>query len=114
MIADTGTSLVLVDEDVAEAYYSQVSSAQYNRQQGGYVYDCNEDLPSFGMAIGSDYTATLNGTQITYAEIGTGTCFGGIQGNAQGGIQILGDVMLKQYLAVFDAGNEQFGVANKA
>ncbi|KAI6798901.1 acid protease [Hortaea werneckii] len=114
MIADTGTSLVLVDEDVAEAYYSQVSSAQYNSQQGGYVYDCNEDLPSFGIAIGSDYTATLNGTQITYAEIGTGTCFGGIQGNAQGGIQILGDVMLKQYLAVFDAGNEQFGVANKA
>ena len=117
MIADTGTSLVLVDDDVAEAYYGQVSSAQYDSRQAGYVYDCSEDLPAFGVAIGdSDYTAAINGTQVTYAEIGNNQCFGGVQGNQGGGIQILGAVLLKQHLAVFDGGSNgspRFGIAEQ-
>jgi aspergillopepsin I len=37
-IADTGTSLLLVDDDVAKAYYAQVSSAQLDDSQGGCVH----------------------------------------------------------------------------
>ncbi|KAK4544961.1 hypothetical protein LTR36_003866 [Oleoguttula mirabilis] len=113
-IADTGTSLLLLDEDVVEAYYSQVSSAEYNSQQGGYVYDCSATLPSFGVAIGSGYTATLNGSDISFAQIDSETCFGGIQGNSGQGLQIVGDMLLKHFFAVFDGGNESFGIAEKA
>jgi len=112
-IADTGTSLILLDEDVVEAYYKQISSASYNSEQGGYVYDCDADLPALGVAIGT-YTATLNSSQITFAQVDSNSCFGGLQSNSGGGIQIMGDMLLKHYFAVFDGGNEQFGIADKA
>lgn len=117
-IADTGTSLLLLDDDVVEAYYEKVDGAQYNSMQAGYTYPCDANLPDFGVAIGPDYTAVLTGQELTYAEIGDGTCFGGVQGNgASTGsgtpVQIIGDVLLKQYFAVFDAGNLQFGIAKK-
>lgn len=117
-IADTGTSLVLLDDDIVEAYYDQVPGAQFSSAQAGYIYPCDADLPEFGLAIGPDYTATLTGKELTYADIGDGTCFGGVQGNgvSQGSgtpVQIIGAVLLKQYFAVFDAGNERFGIAKK-
>lgn len=113
-IADTGTSLILVDNDVATAYYAQIESAKIDQAQGGYVYDCSADLPSFGVAIGSDYTATLNGSQITFAQVDSTTCFGGIQNNDGGDLQIMGDMLLKHFFAVFDGGNTRFGLADKA
>lgn len=112
-IADTGTSLLLVDDDVAKAYYAKVQGAKNDATQGGYTYPCSADLPDFGIAIG-DYVAVLKGSKLTYANVDSSTCFGGIQGNANSGMQIYGDVMFKQFFAVFDAGNTQFGVAAKA
>ncbi|KAK3052044.1 hypothetical protein LTR09_006998 [Extremus antarcticus] len=112
-IIDTGTSLVLMDDDVVKAYYQQVSGARYDSQNYGYMYPCIATLPDFGIAIG-DYTAVINGSDITYAEASASYCFGGIQGNQGTGVQILGDVLLKQFFAVFDGGNMQFGIADKA
>lgn len=119
-IADTGTSLLLLDDDVVEAYYKQVDGAQIDASQGGYVFPCNANLPEFGVAIGSDYTATLEGKELTYAEVGDGSCFGSLQGNgaSQGSgtpVQIIGAALLKQYFAVFDGteGKERFGIAKK-
>ncbi|KAK3721107.1 hypothetical protein LTR37_003397 [Vermiconidia calcicola] len=113
-IADTGTSLVLMDNDVVEGYYNQVNGAQYDPTNYGIIYPCSASLPDFGIAIGSSYTAVIKGSDMTYAEIGDGTCFGGLQTNDGAGVNIIGDVFLKQYFAVFDAGNMQFGVAQKA
>ena len=118
-IADTGTSLMLVDDDVAQAYYSQVNGAFQSSKYGGYVYQCGTSLPDFGVAIGNGYTATIKGADVTYTEAGSGVCFGGVQGNgASTGsgppIQIYGDVLLKQFFAVFDGGNMRFGIAKKA
>lgn len=112
-IADTGTSLVLMDNDVAEAYYKQVNGAQYDSQNGGFLYPCSANLPDFGLAVG-DHIVTIKGSDITYAEAGSGYCFGGIQPSGGAGVQIVGDVFLKQYFAIFDAGNMRFGVAAKA
>ena len=113
-IADTGTSLILLDDDVVKAYYSQVDGASVSQQQGGYTYDCNTALPALGIAIGSGYTAKINGADLTYANLGDGTCFGGLQSNQGQGIQILGDMFLKQFFAVFDGGNESFGIAEQS
>ncbi|KAK5165398.1 uncharacterized protein LTR77_008927 [Saxophila tyrrhenica] len=110
-IADTGTSLLIWDNDVVETYYSQVQGAQLSSQ--GYQYPCSSTLPDFGVAIG-DHTVTVKGADMTYMEAGQGICFGGIQPNEGNGVNIIGDVLLKQYFAVFDAGQMRFGVAAKA
>lgn len=112
-IADTGTSLVMVDDEVAEAFYSQIEGAEMNSQAGGYVYPCDADVPSFGVAIGDNYMAHINGSDIEYAKVGGNTCFGGIQGNNGQGLQIYGAVLLKQYFAVFNFGDLTFGLAQK-
>lgn len=113
-IADTGTSLLMVDENVAEAYYSQIQGAQMDQSAGGYVYPCDAQVPSFGVQIGKGgFMAHLNGSDIEYARIGRNTCFGGVQGNGGQGLQIYGAVLLKQYFAVFNFGDETFGIAQK-
>ncbi|KAF2716004.1 Asp-domain-containing protein [Polychaeton citri CBS 116435] len=113
-IADTGTSLLLTDDAVVKAYYAQVNGAKLDSTQGGYVYPCSADLPDFGVQVG-DYMVNLKGSGLTYAQIDqTGKqCFGGIQSNAGAGVQIFGDVLLRQTYAVFDGGNLQFGIAPK-
>lgn len=113
-IADTGTSLIIMDDDIVTAYYQQVSGASLDQTQGGYVFPCGTILPQFGIAIGSDFVATVEGTDMSYAEVSQGTCLGALQPNGGNGIQILGDAFLKNYFAVFDAGNKSFGVAAKA
>ncbi|KAK1072912.1 hypothetical protein LTR74_002144 [Friedmanniomyces endolithicus] len=113
-IADTGTSLVLLDDDVVAAYYAQVSGASQDQSQGGWVFPCSASLPDFGMAIGSDYTAVLAGKEILYEDLGGGVCYGGLQSNAGQGVQIFGDVLLRHFFAVFDGGAKRFGLAKKA
>lgn len=112
MIADTGTTLVYLDSDIVDSYFAQVKSAQTSSMYGS-TYDCSETLPDLGFKIGS-YFATIKGKDMEYARVDTDTCIAGLQ-PGPGNIQILGDVFLKQFFAVFDGtkGQERFGVAMK-
>lgn len=114
-IADTGTTLLLMDDDIVSDYYSQVDGAQNDSQQGGYVFDCSTQLPDFTLGIG-DGKSTIPGSLMSLGSVGDGSnnCFGGIQSNQGIGLSIYGDVWLKAVLAVFDADNKQFGYAPKA
>jgi hypothetical protein len=114
-IADTGTSLLLVDQPVAEAYYSQVQGAQNNAQVGGFIYPCDATLPDISVAIGDSYMATIPGNQVTFAAVDQAntTCFGGVQGNQGAGMQIFGDVMFKAQLVAFNGGNQSLGFGQK-
>ncbi|KAF4549092.1 Aspergillopepsin-1-like protein 1 [Elsinoe fawcettii] len=113
-IADTGTSLCLVDTNVAQAYYAQVQGAQYEEAQGGYVYPCDAELPTFGVALGDGgYYVTIPGNQITYAQAGGGQCFGGIQPNQGQKVQIYGDALLKEKFVVFDGQGPRVGFADR-
>lgn len=109
-IADTGTSLILIDDSVVSAYYDQVSGAQ---NSDGYVFDCSATLPDFGITIGGQ-TFTVPGEYINYAPNGDGTCYGGIQSSSGIGFNILGDVFLKNQYVVFDGGETQLGFAAQA
>lgn len=71
-IADTGTTLLLMDDSVVSAYYSKVSGAAYDSTQGGYTFPCSTTLPSFTLGIGS-YMAVIPGTYMNYAPT-TGSC----------------------------------------
>ncbi|OCK87226.1 acid protease [Cenococcum geophilum 1.58] len=115
-IADTGTSLLLVDDAVAQAYYAQVQGAVNDDQAGGFTYPCTATLPDFGVAIGDSYVANVPGNQITFAAVdaaGT-TCFGGVQSNGGATLQIYGDTMFKAQFVAFNGGNQSLGFAPKA
>lgn len=113
-IADTGTSLLLLDPEVVRAYYAKVSSAVYDGTTGGYVYDCSADLPEFAVAVGDNYMANIPGSGITFAPVNSTTCFGGIQSNSNMGIQIFGDALLKHHFVVFHGEGELLGMAAQA
>ncbi|EFY84448.1 hypothetical protein J3458_020533 [Metarhizium acridum] len=113
-IADTGTTLLLIDDSIVDDYYSQVQGAQNDRQMGGYVFDCSSELPDFSFGVGQA-KITIPGSIINYAptQEGGSTCYGGIQGSGQIGQNIFGDIALKAALVVFDAGNNRLGWAPK-
>ncbi|EXJ96072.1 aspergillopepsin I [Capronia coronata CBS 617.96] len=112
-IADTGTTLLLLDDSIVSDYYSQVSSARYDNTQGGYIFPCSASLPDFVVGI-EDYHAVVPGSFINFAPATGSTCYGGIQSNQGLGFSIYGDVFLKAVFAVFDSDNTQVGFAPKA
>ncbi|PYH43776.1 pepsin-like aspartic protease [Aspergillus saccharolyticus JOP 1030-1] len=111
-IADTGTTLILLDDSIVSDYYNSVRSASYSDNYGGYVFSCSASLPDFSVKIGS-YTAVVPGQYINYAPISSGssTCYGGIQSNEGLGLSILGDVFLKSQYVVFDSQGPRIGFA---
>lgn len=114
-IADTGTTLLLLDDSVVSDYYSHVSGAQNSQSDGGYVFDCSATLPDFTVTI-AGYKAVVPGTYINFQPVNQSgqTCFGGIQSNSGIGFSIFGDVFLKSQFVVFDASKPQLGFAAQA
>ncbi|KAJ9292730.1 hypothetical protein DTO271G3_8429 [Paecilomyces variotii] len=112
-IADTGTTLLLLDDSIVEAYYEQVDGATYDDSQGGYVFPSSTTPPDFSVTIG-DYTATVPGEYISFESVGNGQTYGGIQSNSGIGFSIFGDVFLKSQYVVFDASGPQLGFAAQA
>lgn len=114
-IADTGTTLLMLPDEVVSAYYQQVDGAQDSEQEGGYVFSCDATLPDFTFAVGEGQI-TVPGSYINWAPVDTSnqTCYGGLQSDADIGISIFGDIALKAAFVVFDGGNKRLGWAAKA
>ena len=93
-IADTGTSLVLLQGDVVSAYYGQVSGASQSQEYGGWVFPCSADLPAFGITMenGDNASSTFRipGQYISYAQVSDSVCYGGLRTSAGVGFNILG------------------------
>ncbi|KAL1957387.1 hypothetical protein VTO42DRAFT_6067 [Malbranchea cinnamomea] len=107
-IVDTGTTLMLVNEEIAEAYYESVPRAQFSPRAGGYIFPCDTTLPTFFVSVGDTHLVRIPGKLVNFALVGmdrsTGArlCFGGIQSNMGARIQVWGDVFLKAIFTVFD------------
>ena len=102
-IADTGTTLLLLDSSIVSSYYSKVSGATMNSNYGGYVFPCKASLPSLTFII-NGYKATVPGNYMSYAPVDSAgqTCYGGLQSNQGIGFNIYGDIFLKSQFVVFD------------
>jgi aspergillopepsin I len=53
-IADTGTTLLLLDDSIVKKYWGQVKGSVNDNTQGGYTFPCNAQLPDFSISIGGE------------------------------------------------------------
>lgn len=131
-IADTGTTLMLVSQAVANAYYSQVQGARDDPNAGGVTFPCNTFLPDLFVDVGGRYMARIKGDDIRFAQIDATSklltfpssvhakkpnanisapaCFGGIQPTTSS-LEIWGDIFFKSQFVVFNGGNNSLGMA---
>jgi aspergillopepsin I len=113
-IADSGTSIMYLDDQAVNDYYAQVKGAVEDDDQGGFVFPCDAVLPDLGVELGNGYYGTVPGTLMNYRPIEdkSGHCYGGIQSNGiVGDLQIYGDVLFKTQFIVFDGKNNRLGFA---
>jgi hypothetical protein len=68
-IADTGTTLMLANAAIVNAYYSQVTGAVNNATVGGVTFPCNAQLPDLQVDVGGTYMATVRGDDINFAAV---------------------------------------------
>ena len=82
--------------------------AVYSDDEGAYIVDCNATAPEFGVRIGAE-TFFINAEDL-FLDNGDGTCISGVD-DAGDSLSILGDVFLKNVLAVFDVGASEMRFA---
>ena len=71
-IADTGTSLVLVDDVVARGYWTQVAGARVDGGQGGWVFPCEAQLPDLKLDFGGN-VGVVGGGLMNFAQVADGS-----------------------------------------
>jgi len=103
-IADTGTTLALVDDSTCQAIYDAIPGAQYDDESQGWIYpsDTSADkLPVVSFAVG-DKQFVVQKEDLGFAEAKSGYVYGGIQSRGSMTMDILGDTFLKAVYAVSD------------
>jgi len=101
-IADTGTTLALVDDKTVEAIYAAIPGATYDKANQGYVFPVNtpaDKLPTVTFAVGGKQF-TVQKEDLAFADAGNGMVYGGIQSRGDMTFDILGDTFLKGIYAV--------------
>ncbi|KAJ5544740.1 hypothetical protein N7535_006874 [Penicillium sp. DV-2018c] len=114
-IADTGTTLALVDDETCQAIYDAIPGAEYDSQNQGWIYPSDtpaDKLPVVSFAVG-DQQFVVQKEDLGFAEAKSGYVYGGIQSRGSNPFDILGDTFLKGIYAVFDVGNLRFGAVQR-
>lgn len=114
-IADTGTTLALVSDQVCEALYKAIPGSKYDDQQQGWLFPTStkaDDLPDFSVAVG-DKEFTIQKEDLAFAVASEGYWYGGVQSRGDNPFDILGDTFLKSVYAIWDQGQTRFGLVPK-
>ena len=113
-IIDTGTTLMLVPQDVLDHYYAKVPKSTVDKEAGGYTYPCGTKLPDFNIGFdqaGAKFTATIPSKYMDFgpATVGSSTCFGSMQVMSKSDSldAIYGDIFLKAVFTVFEAKTDE-------
>ncbi|KAL8732187.1 MAG: hypothetical protein Q9166_002934 [cf. Caloplaca sp. 2 TL-2023] len=110
-IADTGTTLALVDDKTCAAIYKAIPGAKSSNRDQGYIFPSNttlDKLPVVAFDVGGKEFAVQK-EDLAFASAGDGMTYGGIQSRGDLPFDILGDTWLKGIYAIFDQGNKRFG-----
>ncbi|KAL8804350.1 MAG: hypothetical protein Q9182_002632 [Xanthomendoza sp. 2 TL-2023] len=106
---DSGTSLIYLPEETADAYNELFDPpAIHDYSAGQYNVPCTAKPPALGIKIGGQTFQINPEDLIIHAR--DGTCFSGITAS-YGGLANLGDVFLKNVVAVFDLGHHEMRFA---
>lgn len=110
-IVDSGTSLIYLPQVQVLYINAAFDPPSTVDQNTGYdVIPCNATAPEFGIVIGGT-TFYINGEDmILDLDLGGGMCASGVQ-NGGGAVNILGDVFLRNVIAVFDVGSAEMRFA---
>ncbi|CAI6097779.1 hypothetical protein V2G26_009239 [Clonostachys chloroleuca] len=111
-LVDTGTSLLILPENIVNEYYTSVEGAAFDPRRGMMLFPCEVQLPDFYFGIG-EYRGKVPGHYINYGKADPSYCYGGIQATDIQGPSVLGDILLKAQFVVFDGGKNAVGFANK-
>ncbi|KAF2969597.1 hypothetical protein GQX73_g3988 [Xylaria multiplex] len=115
-IADTGTTLSLMSDDVVDALYAQIPGATYDWSNQGWIFPITitvDDLPEFKVAIG-DKEFLIQKEDLAFAPTDDGeSWYGGVQSRGSLPFNIYGDSFLKSIYVIWDQGNTRFGVVPK-
>ena len=114
-IADTGTTLMLVSDEMCKAVYAAIPGSTYNSSQQGYTFPASttaDQLPTVQVAVGGTLI-TIQKEDLSFANAGNNMVYGGIQSRGSQTFDILGDVFLRAVYCVFDVGNKQLGVCQR-
>jgi hypothetical protein len=114
-IADTGTTLALVADNVCEAIYGAIPGAFKDKTQQGWLFPTSvaqSKLPIVQFAVGSKLF-TVHQEDLQFVEVSAGWWYGGVQSRGDMPFDILGDTFLKNIYAIFDQGNKRFGCVQR-
>lgn len=101
-VADTGSSLALIDDALCDAIYSTIPGAYYDSNAAGYVFPSStptEQLPTVKLAVGEKEFA-IRKADLAYADAGNNYTYGGIQSRGDLSFDIFGVTFLKSVYAV--------------
>lgn len=114
-IADTGTTLALVSDDLCRRIYETIPDARFDEKNQGWVFPIGtpiEKLPTITFAVGNKQFEVQK-EDLGFAKVGNGMQYGGIQSRGNSKFDILGDTWLKSVYAIFDQGKKRFGVVQR-
>ena len=111
-IADTGTTLALIDDQALKKIYKQIPGARIATKEegGGWIYPQHTtlaQLPTISIDVGGKQFI-IQKEDIGFASAGEGWVYGSFQSRGlKQNFDILGDAFLKSIFAVFDQGYDQ-------
>lgn len=101
-VADTGSSLALIDDSICGVIYDAIPGSRYDSSVQGYVFPTNttlDQLPVVKFAVG-DQEFAIQKEDLAYADVGQGFTYGGIQSRGDLSFDVLGDTFLKSVYSV--------------
>jgi len=117
-LIDTGTALILVDDDLLTAIYQPLQGFKNESLNGMWLFPSSimeEDYPSISLPVG-DFDVTLQPGDIAVQDLGNGYVIGAFQSRGNITLDIFGDVWLNNVYAIFDFNSQtpRFGVVRRA
>ena len=101
-VADTASSLALIDDSVAGAIYAAIPGGIYNATVQGWTFPTNtslDQLPVVKFAVG-DQEFAIQKEDLAYANLDNGFTYGGIQSRGDLSFDVFGDTFLKSVYSV--------------
>lgn len=101
-VADTGSTLALIDDSICAAIYDQIPGSRYEPLVQGYIFPSNTTLaalPIVKFAFGNQEFAVQK-EDMAYAPVFGGMVYGGFQSRGDLSFDVVGGTMLKAVYTV--------------